>query len=324
MWRSATVLPALVAAGLLAPPAAAQTFDDARTELSARLRQAHFASSFAALITLSREVELSSARYRIDGSPDESLSTTVLPFRTTFWPGGEDSTGLYVEGGFGYATNTARAADLYSGLIPEIQTSVKTTTSTLGGLIGAGPQIPIGEGLWLTPILNAGVARLENETDYSGPGAEFSAALLDGLAFNWSAWTASLGTALRVDWLHDLDAEHGLELIGRYDLRWTQTISSDDDAQEFSTRLQLLTLRAEATGPTGVSAFGNPVGWRGQVGYRNFAEGNLFGVKHLFQVGGSLEFEPDWLPIGREVALSGGLTFGDNITGFSIGIGFDF
>ena len=321
-------LPCTTVAALLALAAAssAQTLDDFRRSLSEGLRQAQFASSFGGLIFLSDELELSGARYRIDGGSgsDTTISTIAFPFRNTFRPWGEEATGLYVEGTLGYAQASIRTGDLYEGALPGLETAVNSELTTYGGLLGLGAQFEIGEGLSFTPILNGGLARIDSHADYDGPGASVSSALLDGIAFNWDGWTRSLGTAARIDWLQPLGEEHELELVGRYDLRWTETFDTDDVAQEFSSRLQLVTLRADVVGPTGFSAFGHPVGWRGMVGYRNFAEGDLFGVRHLVLLGGALELEAEELPLGRTVSLSGAVIVGDDVKGFTLGVGVAF
>lgn len=311
-------------------PMFGQTIDDLRDELSKSLHDAQYAAGFAGMIILADELELSGAHYEINDG-DANLSNTelrslALPFQKPFYPWGKDAfTSIYTEGVLGYASNSRQAKDIYSGLAPGLETSVDSDYKTYGGLIGIGPQFKILEGLRVAPILNGGVAYIDNSTDYGGPGAAATAQLLDGIAFNWNGWTVSGGGALRADWVKPLGKDYELELVGRYDIRWVQTFDADDSAQEFSTRYQMITLRADVVGPTGLTPFDRALYWRATTGYRHFFEGSLFDVHDIILVGGGLEYDiVGVLPIGKRLKLSGGLIFGEDITGYTFGVGVAF
>jgi hypothetical protein len=166
------------------------------------------------------------------------------------------------------------------------------------------------------------VARIESDADYGGPGAGFTAALADGLAFNWEGTTLTSGGAARLDWVPSVGEHYDVEVVGRYDLRWTRTVDADDSAQEFSSRCQLLTLRADVVGSTDLRPFGHRLGWRAIAGYRRFLEGDLFDVRGLVQLGGALELDVgESLPACRTLSLNAGLVLGEDVTGWSLGIG---
>lgn len=303
----------------------AQTLDDIRQDLRDSLRQAQFAGGFAGLIAASDELELSGATYWINSSADPKLSTLSLPYRHTFYPDCEGWPGLYFEGAIGYANSKESVADIFGGALPGLEASVKSDSSIYGGLIGLGPEFRLKERLTLAVIANGGLAHLENEADYGGPGAGLAAALLDGLALNWKANTVSSGGALRLDWIQDLGRKCELELAARYDLRWTKTFDTTDVAEEFTTRIQVLTLRADVTGPTGWKVHDNPVMWRSTLGYRYFAEGTLYDVRHIVLLSGGLEMDTDGLlPLGPTTSISGGLIVGPDVIGYTLGLGFSF
>jgi hypothetical protein len=114
-------------------------------------------------------------------------------------------------------------------------------------------------------------------------------------------------------------------VIARYDIRWTRTIQEDDQAQAFNSRMQLVTLRGDVTGPTGLEPFGRKLGWRATAGYRGFLEGDLFDVEHVFQIGGALELDmTDVLPVGTRASFGGAWLFGDGLTGWTLGVGVSF
>jgi len=303
----------------------AQTIDDIRQDLRDSLRQAQFAGGLAGLIAASDELELSGATYWINSSADPKLSTIALPYRHTFHPCNEGWPGLYFEGAIGYASARENVDDIYDGALPGLETAVKSKTTTYGALLGLGPEFQLKERLTLAVIANGGIAHLENDSSYSGPGAPLTAALLDGLALNWKANTVSGGSAVRLDWIQDLGRECELELAARYDVRWTKTFDTTDVAEEFTTRMQVLTLRADVTGPTGWNIRENPVTWRSTLGYRYFAEGSLYDLRHLVLIGGGLEMDTNGiLPLGPTTSLSVGLIAGPDVIGYTLGLGFSF
>jgi hypothetical protein len=157
--------------------------------------------------------------------------------------------------------------------------------------------------------VNVGMARIENDANYGGPGATVSARVLDGIAFNWSALTVSGGGAVRVDWIRPLGKDYQFAVVGRYDVRWTETVDTDDRAQEFSSWLQLLTLRADVLGPTGLRLFAHSLSWRALVAYRRFIEGSLEGVvRDIVLFGGGLELDVTGsVPLVRAVSFNGGV-----------------
>ena len=308
----------------------AQTLDDLREQLREDLQNSQFAAAFAGLIVVSDELELSGARYKIDDG-DDNLSNTELrvlslPFHKRFDPWEETRTRIYMEGVLGYGESSQSAGDIYSGMIPGLETSVASDLTTFGGLVGVGLEFKvIEERLTVAPILNGGAAYIKSDANYRGPGAAASAAILDGLAFNWDGWTAEGGGALRVDWVQPLGKMYELEIVGRYDIRWTQTFDMDSSAQEFSSRFQLLTLHSDVVGPTGVTLWNQTLYWRAQAGYRHFFEGNLFDVHDIVLLGAGLEYDlMDILPVKTRLAVKGGVILGENVSGYTAGLGLSF
>jgi len=315
------------AALLLSAPGLAQgtTLDELRDELRESLRNVHFASGLTALVLVSDELELSATDYTIDREQTFELIAFSFPFQRTLRTWGDDRPGLHVEGVFGYARGKSKTDDLYDGDLPGSETAVTSRSAVFGVLGGAGPEFQLAEGLTFAPLLQLGISRIENDADYSGPGAEPTAALLDGIVFNWDALALTSGGAARVDWLRPFAEDYTLELLGRFDARWTRTISADDDAQEFTTRAQFVTLRTDVTGPTSVQLMQRPVRWRAFAGYRRFVEGGLFGVHDFLQLGGSLSVASlREVPVLGSLEISGAIVIGRDIEGWTAGIGGSF
>jgi hypothetical protein len=302
----------------------AQTLADLRDQISRDLRQTHFAKSFVGMVNASNEIELSSANYTFDNDTDTELSVFALPFQTSVpLIGGSGGSEIYLEGVLGYAKAEEEVADLYQGAFPAAATSVDADWTTYTAIGGIGLNLDLTDDLTFTPILTFGVARLESDADFGGPGAALTSALTNGIVFNWDAWLVSYGVAGRLDYITPITDTIDLELIARYDLRWTETISTDDAAQDFATSSQLLTLRADLTGPAHFTLFERAVDWRTTLGYRAMIDGDLYGSHHIVQVGGALEMSQN-LPLGSKLSLSTAVFFGDDVVGWSVGLGVSF
>lgn len=293
-----------------------------QAEIRESLSNAHFASSFATLVALAEELELSGANYELDDEVSSELSVFALPYRRTFQPRERGRVGLYAEGVVGYAEAKEEVADAYGGAAPGLETMVRSRWSSLGALVGVGPDLAVTETLHVAPILNFGIAHVASDADYGGPGAAVTATLLDGLAFNWEAWTATVGGALRAAWSKQLDRGSQLELVSRYDVRWTRTLDVDDAAQRFSTRNQMLSLHAELRGDTDLRLFDAPIGYGCTLGYRRLLEGDGLGIEDVAVLGGSLEFLEGRIPrFPGSLSLSAALFVGQDLTGYSVGLG---
>lgn len=311
----------LPASLLLAATAAAQDLDALRQQLREDLGSVHFAQSLLGLVMLSDELELSGASYWIDDDVSTDVSTFSLPFHSTVDLWGGDRPRLHVEGTVGWAQARQGTADLYRGLLPGLETTVDTKWTTYGGLVGVGLQFQPREQLTITPLLDLGLAYLDNDTRLTGPGAAVTAALTDGIAFNWDAFTLSYGVALRACWQQPLGEHHRLVLTGRYDVRWNDAFATDDPAQDFTTRTQLLTLYGDLFGPAGFDVFGVPAEWQLTPAYRAFVEGDLFSVDGYLELGASLLIHTgdQGLPGTDGFAVGGAVMLGDDLTGWTFG-----
>ena len=298
--------------------ATAQSLDDIRDVIRQSLRDSHAAKSFAGLVVLSEELELSGARLDFDDAGNTEMWALTLPIHESF-DLGAGRPGFYLEGSLGYVETTQYALDVWEGTLPGFETRVDSEWRTYGGLIGTGLEFQVANNLTFTPIVDVGIARIENDTDYSGPGAAATAALADGIVFNYDLWTWTAGPAGRIAWQKPLGDGIRLEVVSRYDIRWVGSLDEDDDAQEFTTRSQIGTVRADLTGPTGLQPFGGDLRWRATGAVRQFFEGDLWDSESIVQVGGALELEAD-LPIGRAIGIEAAAVIGDNVNGWILGM----
>lgn len=310
-----------LAVSLAVAPLAAQDLQAIRNQLRQDLASTNFAQSLLGLVMLSDELELGSATYEVDDGASTDVKTYSLPFHGTADVFGGSRPRLHVEGTLGWAEARQGAADLFGGQLPGFETAVDTKWTTYGALLGLGLQFePLPEVL-VTPIVDLGLSRLENDTRFAGPGAATAAALTDGIAFNWDAMTLTYGGALRVAWRRPLSERHRLEASGRYDLRWNDSFATDDAAQDFTARTQMLTVRGDLFGPVGFDLFERPVEWQLTSAYRGFVEGDLFGVDAYVQFGASLLIHTGdkGIPGTGGFAFGGDVMIGDDFEGWAVG-----
>jgi hypothetical protein len=240
---------------LVATCCPAQDLDIVRRDLREDLRSVNFAQSLISLVLLSDELELGSGSFTIRDQSNTRISTISLPFHSQFTPWRSTATRLYTEGALGYAEAKQTTSDFYGGAAPTFRTSLTSRWRSYGAVGGVGLSYQLREDLSITPILSGSLVHLDNRTDYGGPGATTTAAIADGIAFNWDALALTYGTALRVDWQHQIDATKRLEVIARYDILWSQTVQTDDPAQDFTVRSQMMTVRGDLYGPTNATLF---------------------------------------------------------------------
>lgn len=276
----------------------------------------------SSLALVAQELELGGGSYQIDDADSTDFWTLALPWHSTtdmyFGPRGPR---VYLEGAVSYLEVKQGRSDVYGGAFPGLETSTDTRWRNYGLLFGVGVELALAEELTLTPIGHLGLSRIENDTRYGGPGAAVTAAIADGIAYNWDAMGVLSGGALRLDWRRRLGESYRLEVMGRYDIRFTETFDKDDVAQDFNDRAQLAMVRADLTGPTGATMFGSPLDWQGTVAYRHFLEGDLFDVEHYLTVGGSLLLQSgERFGTGKGTGLNAYASFGDDLFGWSVGI----
>jgi len=310
----------------LATAAPAQTLEEVRNEIRGLVDGSRYAAFVASLIDVASDLELSAARLTIDSDPELELSTFKFPYQSTIeipnW-----SPALHIEANFGYLSGRTIFQDIWSGSSPAIATRVDSTWTAYSGLGGVGLEIPLAEGLTLTPIADLSLSYVRNDTNFSGPGAAVTQAVTDGILFNYNTTLITYGGALRAVYDRDLSDSIALHSILRYDLRQTNGISSTDPVQDPSVLTQRFTARADVVGPTGLEVLGNDVNWRTITGYTRFlgSTADILGFTDYFELGAGIEEDFDGMlgPVSR-LSFSTSVLLGADVFGWSIGAGFSF
>lgn len=308
----------VIAAGVLP----AQTLDDLRAQVRDSVGIARQAAFLAGVIDLAESPQLAAGSLTITPGTDLDVDTWKLPWMDRFAIAGT-STEVRVEAGLGYVVGRSSLADLWSGTLQGGETEVHTRWEGLSGYLGAGPAFALAPDLRLSPIVDVSLSYLENRTRYGGPGADFTAALFDGILFNWHATSYAVGAAAVLEHEVHLAADTSLSSLVRYDVRWFDGIRSTDPAQDVEDDLQRITLRTEFAAPTGLRLFDGPLRWNSHVGYARFLglPTSVLGFLDYFEIGAGLETV---VPVGgtpfRTMRLSGALLVGEDVHGWSLGM----
>lgn len=314
---------ALLLASLAVAPLTAQSLDDLRRSVRDAAQSSHYATFLAGFLGLTGESELSGARLEIDDAADTELSLFTYPLRRDVPLGaGDGAPKLRFEGDLGYAVARVDLADAYDGQAPGFETRVKSRYEAFGGFAGVGIVVPFGA-VSVTPLVVGGLAHVENTTYYQGPGATATAALFDGIVFNWDATYSVYGGGLVLQ--HD-DLVLGDVRITprlRYDLRRSDPLSADDPTQDEATTYEWLIARVDFEGPCGVQVAGREVHWTGEFAYKRFLDevGDLLGFDDYFELGLGLRWGcRDLVPLLGECGLGGALLVGEDVLGWTFGV----
>lgn len=117
------------------------------------------------------------------------------------------------------------------------------------------------------------------------------------------------------------------ESSARYDLRRLEGIESSDPIQDVSETIPRASARFDLIGPTGWTIGGHSLDWRGTIGYAHLLGDteDLLGFSQFVEVGLGVETPlPDEVPLASGASVRGTVLFGDDVFGWSIGIGISF
>jgi len=310
---------------LLAGALGAQTLEEIRDQLRGSARSTRYGAFLTSFLGLAEEAQLSGASFQLEGDPDTSFAITTLPLRRDF----ELVDGLpplRVEGDVGYVRARFDTADIWGGTQPALVTRVTSVYESFGGVVGVGPRFDY-DGWQLTPLLLAGLAQVDNDTDYSGPGAAVTRAITDGILFNWDSTWFSYGAAFSAESPTWSLGEVELRGRGRLDYRHIRALQTDDPAQDGKEDQGWLSLRFDAEGPMHLQVFERELRWTGVLGYKRFLRDGeeLLGFDEYFEVGvGALWDCSELLPVMKQVGLSVSFLYGENLQGWTFGGAFRF
>jgi len=271
---------------------------------------------------------ISAATYDSEGVHLDSSKVPISNTFAAFDSGWLAGTAPYLEFTAGYLH--ARV----NGVVAEPDlgaTDARLTSDAFTGLAGVGLDIPVlaalGGRTVLRPILLAGYARIDSNTRFSGPNATSLAQRTQGLITDASLDSLLLGGAIAL--VHDRALGGGIDL--QVGLRFNQLadigLQATDPALNTTNGFSVTTAAVELKGPTGLDIGGLPLRWIGfAAGTWMFGQGSdALGFSSFAELGAGLELgTTGHLPWVQAISLRGSGLFGDNVTGWSVGLAMSF
>ena len=206
------------------------------------------------------------------------------------------------------------------------QREVPVKWNTVTGTVGIGWDFPIAPELVLRPIANFTLGHMTS--DLSAATSIIEAKKNQEIAFleNGQLNAVGYGGSLMLDYEHyRRDYEIDVEL--RYTNIYLQSISGTSEGVTGSTLAQNLNLWSRWRAPTGLTALSRPVRYVLEFTYSLFFgdQEDVLGFNHLCSLGAGLELDTSrYLYLTQRVRLIARYRFGENVSGYSIGLGISF
>jgi len=207
------------------------------------------------------------------------------------------------------------------------QREIPTKWTTLTGTVGIGWDFPLASELVLRPIANFTLGHME--TDLSAvtriieeeTGREIS--FLEHGQLN----SVGYGGSLMLDYEH-YRRDYDIDVELRYTSIYLQSIPGTSLEVQGSALAQNLNLWTRWRAPTGLTALDAPVRYVLEFAYSYYIgnQDDVMGFNNLFSLGGGLELDTSahmflWITRLRLVAR---YRFGENVSGYTIGLGISF
>lgn len=303
-----------------AAPAAGQGLASARDAVRRSARNTSLGSLSQSFSSLASDGELSGGDLVFENRPDLELSpqNLLIPFEPNLV---EDTLDLRVELELGYLT-----ARIAGPLAPGVYGDVKW--QVFAGSLGAGPSLHLPFGLRAQPLFHLGLSWVSNRASYRGPGALAFSLLFDDVIFDVHALYGSFGGSLALRHPGLELGELTLGLVLRYDLRRSEVLDTEKDAEKRPLTSQWLTLRADLRGPLWSNEEWR-LDWLVNLGYRRYLDEleQVFELSDYGVFGGGIAIGlPEELrpPLVSEFKLTGSYFLGEKVRGWTAGLSASF
>ncbi|EHL98955.1 hypothetical protein HMPREF9946_03395 [Acetobacteraceae bacterium AT-5844] len=234
---------------------------------------------------------------------------------------------LYLEGFLGYA----RYDPVFVFSDGAAQRRLPTRWNSVSGTVGIGYDIRLAENLYLRPILNGTIGYVGSDAALAGAYLDYRFDRQVEFLTRGQVTSYGVGGALMLAYYDHLPArEIDIELRATHmHLEAFHSTGGVADGQADSTTVNLW---ARYRWPTGMEIFQRPVRWVTEATGSYFMgdQKKALGLAWLGKVGGGIELDFSAHEIGafglnlQRLRLVGRYVFGEDVQGFSIGLGMSF
>jgi hypothetical protein len=314
------VLAAALACGLAlaSAPAMSQTNGDQWVLINGNVQKR--ANGVLAMMgySLFPDVTTSSLSINNDATGNPSLRMTALGGGFTvsrFFP-------LYLEGNAAFS----RYDPTFVATNGTEQREIPAQWITLTGTVGIGWDFPLARELVLRPIANFTLGHMTSDLSAATRIYEVQTDKEINFLENGQLNAVGLGGSLMLDYEH-YRRDYEIDVEVRYTHIYLQSIAGTSEAVQGSALSQNLNLWSRWRAPIGLTALHRPVRYVLEFSSSHYFgnQDDILGFNNLCSLGAGLELDVSAYPIWiTRVRLIGRYRFGENVTGWSIGLGISF
>lgn len=234
---------------------------------------------------------------------------------------------LYLEGFLGFARYDPVA------IVSNGQQSSRLPLrwNALSATGGVGWSFAINDRLQLRPILNVSLGYIASDVALAAELLSFLTDIDIEALQTRQALTGGLGGALVLAW-YDYRPDYEFEVELRLSRMRFSTLPTSDRGLDVNSDSAAVGLWTRYRWPTGAEAFGRPTRWVLEGYHSEFfrAQRDVLGIDRLTRLGGGIELDVGRWELGgmglylQRLRLSGNVLFGEDVRGWSFGIGMSF
>jgi hypothetical protein len=229
---------------------------------------------------------------------------------------------LYLEGNAAFA----RYDPVFIATNGTEQRAIPAKWNSVTGTVGVGWDFPLAPELKLRPIANFMLGRMTSDASAASRLIEVRQDKEISFLDNGNLNAVGYGGSVMLDYEHyrrDYEIDVELRLTDMY----LQSIPGTSEGAKGSAMAQNLNLWSRWRAPTGLKALDRPVRYVLEFTYSHYFgdQDDTLGFSNLFSLGAGLELDTSkYLYLTQRIRLIGRYRFGDNVSGYSVGLGISF
>jgi len=206
------------------------------------------------------------------------------------------------------------------------QREIPAKWTTLTGTVGVGWDFPLTRELVLRPMANFTLGHVESDASVAARGIQFQTGEEIRFLENGRLNAVGLGGSLMLDY-ECYRESFEIDVEVRYTNIYLQSISGTSEGVQGSSLSQNLNLWSRWRAPIGLTALHRPVRYVLEFTFSHYFgnQDDILGFNNLCSIGGGIEFDVSYYTnLFSRVRLMGRFRFGENVSGYSIGLGISF
>ncbi len=206
------------------------------------------------------------------------------------------------------------------------QREIPTQWTTITGTVGVGWDFPIAHELVLRPIANFTLGHMETDLSAAARYLEFKTGREINFLENGRLNAVGLGGSLMLDYEHYRE-KYEIDMEVRYTNIYLQSIPGTSEAVKGSAVSQNLNLWSRWRAPIGLTALHRPVRYVLEFTFSHYFgnQDDMLGFNNLCSLGAGLELDSSYYSnLISRIRLMGRFRFGENVSGWTIGLGISF